>query len=522
MTIEINVLSGSSTIGGNKILAQFDGRNVLFDFGYDYTFDNLYFDLYTKVRPNRGIHDMLELGMLPKYQIYRDDSITMDCASDYSRFPRMKIDALFISHAHMDHMGMAGFLDPGVPFVATPMTLAMMKAIKDTSPSSGIGTEVTQINPRQSIDDYLIKSPKESSPVGRRLVSTSKCESLEAFLSQSPKKKKEIVRESCQLPESIGFETVNFDVDHSIYGASAFGVKTEEGWVVYTGDLRTHGIEGEKTLAFADGANKLRPRVLIIEGTRLSRDEEGDNTTEEAVEKNCLEACNGVKGLIIADFGPRNFERLEAFARIALKVGRRLVVTVKDAYFLDSMKSADGKDRLAAINILDEHKDSSSTWSSIVSEMYGSSMVTPEQVRERPDDFIICFSNYDMPHLLDIKPKGGMYLYSGSGSFDEEQDHDFERLDNWLKKFNMKKVGFELEGKISYRGRQIMVPSFTPGFHASGHAPKEVLKDIIERIRPEYLIPVHTQNPKYYVENISSVPVENILLPEDGRSIKIG
>ena len=47
-------------------------------------------------------------------------------------------------------------------------------------------------------------------------------------------------------------------------------------------------------------------------------------------------------GLNIADFSPRNFERLEAFQEIVQKTNRDLVVTAKDAYMLCSLGCVDG------------------------------------------------------------------------------------------------------------------------------------------------------------------------------------
>ncbi|MCE5296171.1 MAG: ribonuclease J [Euryarchaeota archaeon] len=519
MAIEINVLTGSSSIGGNKILMKFDGNNVLFDFGYDYSVDKLYFDSYTNVRPNRGIHDPLAFDMLPRLGIYRKDMITDDCRDECSSFPHLKIDALFISHAHMDHFGMSGYLDTDIPFVATPMTLALMKAIIDIT--SGPGTEAAYMSERECVEGFFLRTSRTADRIGRKLISTSNPDGLEEFLSSSPLKTKGIVRERCGSLRDLAFETRCFEVDHSIYGAAAFGVRTSDGWVIYTGDLRTHGINGPNTQKFAEEAGKLGPKVLMIEGTRASRLEEVGGITEAEVERRCLHECEGIDGPIIADFGPRNIERLEAFGRIASSVGRDLVITAKDAYLLDAMKCADGRDRFEGIRVLKLPRENRQGYESCTLAAHEGSIITLQQLRDSPNGHIICFSQYDMPHLLDVKSKGGLYLYSGSGSFDEEQDHDFERLDNWIRKLGMRRVGFEMVERISHRGEKVMVPEFTPGFHASGHASKEVLKQLVETIRPEYIIPVHTQNPKFFVENISCVPRENILLPEDGKSMTI-
>ena len=44
------------------------------------------------------------------------------------------------------------------------------------------------------------------------------------------------------------------EVDHSIYGATAYAVDTPAGWIVYSGDIRLHGAYGEKTRRFMSEA----------------------------------------------------------------------------------------------------------------------------------------------------------------------------------------------------------------------------------------------------------------------------
>jgi len=77
-TVKVNVLCGSNTIGGNKILLSFDGKNVLFDFGLDFKTKGEYCDSFLGPRPSRGIHDYIALGLLPGLDVYRDDQITAD------------------------------------------------------------------------------------------------------------------------------------------------------------------------------------------------------------------------------------------------------------------------------------------------------------------------------------------------------------------------------------------------------------------------------------------------------------
>lgn len=62
--------------------------------------------------------------------------------------------------------------------------------------------------------------------------------------------------------------------------------------------------------------------------------------TEEQVYGRAAEVVAKSEGLVIADFGPRNVERLLTFLRCAEGAGRRLAVTAKDAYLLEALRAA--------------------------------------------------------------------------------------------------------------------------------------------------------------------------------------
>ncbi|RLI77744.1 ribonuclease J, partial [Archaeoglobales archaeon] len=109
----------------------------------------------------------------------------------------------------------------------------------------------------------------------------------------------------------------------------------------------------------------------------------------------------------------------------------------------------------------------------------------------------------DMKHLLDIKPSSGVYIYSSSEAFTEEQEFDFQRLYRWLEHFNFRIYGFEV---VVVEGKKLR-PRFIRGYHASGHASKSDLRWVIETVDPDVIIPVHTENPAWFVENFENVKV---------------
>ena len=498
--MNITIYDGARSIGGNKIYLEFDGKGIFFDFGINYKKMAEFYEEFLSPRPTRGIHDLLHLKIIPYLNIYRKDLIPSDV--DISSAPKLRVDAVFLSHAHLDHAGNVGLLDYRIPAIATPTTAAILKAMRDVG--GKIETEATYITPRQNNDKdpRIIEAVdyRKSAFIGRDfLVAGSYSGELEEFWRDCPSSRKLEPGAIKPLEEAIDFEIKVYEVDHSIYGSAACAVETSSGWVVYTGDLRTHGMFREKTENFIKEAKRLSPEVLIIEGTRAGREEEGEKEeSEELVFETCLNATLDEKGLVIADFSPRNFERLDTFAEIARKAGRELVVLAKDAYVLEAVRYCNAEDRMKELLIYKELKavKRKPKWEKEIEEKFEEKLVDPTEIARSPERFILCFSFWDMKHLLDIKPDSGKYIYSSSEAYTEERVIDFLRLWNWLRFFNLEVEGFEI---VEENGK--LLPKFHKGYHASGHASGSELIRIIEEIEPEVLIPVHTENPEFFREN---------------------
>jgi ribonuclease J len=111
-------------------------------------------------------------------------------------------------------------------------------------------------------------------------------------------------------------------------------------------------------------------------------------------------------------------------------------------------------------------------------------LITPSKIRVNPGNYILSFSFWDINNLIDIDVTDGVYIYSSSEAYTEEQKIDFERLRNWLKFFNFTFIGD---------------PLYESNFHASGHISRSELISLIEEISPEIIIPVHTEHPEEFV-----------------------
>ncbi len=533
--VRLTFHGGVNEIGGNKILLEDGERRLFLDFGFPYKRHKQFYEEYLRPRSGAGLLDPLVMGLLPAIEgLYRDDLVSPDLWEQFIHHPVYrsldKLDGVLLSHAHLDHSGYISFLRQDIPVFTTAMTAFLAKAIQDsgksdfdqqvcyfTSTEREYPSGWKQIaclagstkNQRQFCTGDV--SPEDLSP-----------EALEfwrwGFWEKTSRQKP---MESLPLKGygDCSFNLCCFPVDHSIPGACAWGIETDSGWIVYSGDLRLHGKRSELTREFMEQAAQLKPRALILEGTNVKRE---SNVSEREVYENGLKAVTGARGLVIADFSPRDIDRLLTFRQIALETGRKLAILPKDAYLLKTLC-------ILELSVPDISKDdniviyqdtiasrSPALWMRNLCQEYDDKIVLAEDVRAAQDSFILCFSFFDLNELPSIRPVvGSLYVYSSSEPHDEEQEIDFRRLHNWLEHFNLRGVGLpvEIDG-------QWEIPEDEKGLHASGHACGPDLLEIARHIKPEILIPVHSESPEYYVENLKSDMVE-VILPVPGGTIEV-
>ena len=511
MTV-LTFYGGVNEIGGNKILLEDGDTRLFFDFGIPFSKRSQSFEEYLNPRPGAGLLDLLEMGLLPPLRgVYRDDLVADQTLWDRFQllpyYREITVDGILLSHAHLDHSGYISFLREGIPIYTTAMTAFVSKAIQDTR--QDFEREVCYVNCRALNGGYLsARGGFRQRPfvfLDQPLLS----DRAKDFWNESPGKKKSLELSKLTFPSNrIGSLPLRyFPVDHSIFGASAFAVETSSGWVAYTGDLRLHGSGARQTETFIEETARLHPQVLLCEGTRA-----GDTRriTEEEVYENSLRATRETKNLVIADFGPRNVERLICFHHIARELDRRLVIQAKDAHLLDAMALVSDQvpnlEKLSDILIFKKLRARSNPWEDKLLEQHAAKFISASEIKARPGDFILCFSFWDINDLIDIAPQGGSYIYSSAEAHNEEQELDMWRLRNWLRHFDMTFVGD---------------PESEEGFHASGHASGPELLELIQRIAPKVLIPVHTQDPDYFIENLKGTAIE-VHLPQEGEGFAFG
>ncbi|MCL6088900.1 MAG: MBL fold metallo-hydrolase [Candidatus Marsarchaeota archaeon] len=282
---------------------------------------------------------------------------------------------------------------------------------------------------------------------------------------------------------SIGeFEVVPVHVDHSVPGAYGFIIETKEGSIAYSGDLRAHGHRPDLTEDFVKKAIASEPKALIIEGTRVALNEMRKNHTETTVQNDSQKVAHDTKGLVMAMRYPKDLDRFRTFYSVAKETGRTIVISLKTAHLLQTLRSD------AALGLPDPFSDKHikvyerklskyPAWQKPLLEK----CVDASFVHEHQKDLIFELDFYYFGELVDVQPAGGACIHSMSEPFEEDPMSQVgdEVLRNWLEHY-----------KLAHHQ-----------LHASGHASRQEIMQMIGRVNPKQVFPVHTHAPELFKES---------------------
>ena len=251
---------------------------------------------------------------------------------------------------------------------------------------------------------------------------------------------------------------------------------------------------------FVELAAKSNPEALLAEGTNILG---GHVTSEPEVKSKVNQLISTTKNLVLANFSNVDIDRIRTFYEVAKQNDRMLAISLKQAYLLNQL-SSDPKlglpkvlDASENIAVFRRSKKRYYDWEEAV--MDKAKTIASEELREQQDKFVVAFSMPDFKELVDIRPKAGsVFVLSTSEPFNEEQEFEFERLQNWLDHFGL--------------------PMYH--IHCSGHIMPSELKTNIQRIKPRKLFPIHTDHPGLYAKYVADLAI--IESPLRGRRYELG
>jgi ribonuclease J len=268
----LRFFGGVGSIGSSKVEVAEAGWRALFDLGPLIPGRDGLLRPPVRSRPGSGLRDQIRVGEAPAIPfLYRPEALAgldVEGGADGR-------SALFISHCHIDHMGLIGWVDPAVPIYASPETIAMVDALE----VAGLGLDGGRPTLRPMAEGEVVQ-------VGPLRVR-------------------------------------RYPVDHDVAGASGYAIETEDGLVAYTGDFRLHGRHPELTWAFAQAV--AGAEALVTEGTTLSFGGRGGVRREADCDRAFDRALGETPGLVMVTLYPRNIERVQAFLAIAAAHGRTIL-----------------------------------------------------------------------------------------------------------------------------------------------------------------------------------------------------
>ncbi len=494
MTSGTNIafFGGINEIGGNKFLIEDRGTKIFLDFGMQMGKVNQYFAEFVNPRICNGMGDLFEFGLLPKLKgLYRKDYAKhMDYGSDEEN----EIDAVILSHAHLDHAAYIHYIRPDIPIYCSEETKLIMQAFQDTGSS----------------EEYIIFKENFQIKKNKKGDST-RCKGDEV---KYPRNIKVISNLNFKI-DSIEVNTI--PIDHSLPGVCGYIFHTSNGSIAYTADIRYHGRRRQDTEKFVEKCSESEIDILLCEGTRV---QENSSKTELDVEDEVLNIVKNTENLVVCSYPTRDLDRLLSFYNAAVNSGRYLVIDLKQAYILKLFQSSESSskiypkptDKRIKINVPKKKwglidKDLTQWGKKLVLEDYFSwasefidyeNRVDYRLVSKNQKELIFFCSDFQIQELIDVRPnENSSYIRSSTEPFDDETELDQRRVKRWL-------IHFGLIGKEEQWNH----------IHVSGHGSGDQIKRLIEGSKSKVLIPIHTEHGEYHKQwhpNVKEVRLNDSL-----------
>jgi len=340
--IKLSFFGGIGTIGGNCCILESDGSRIMLDNGMCFSKEGDFYKDFLSARMGNDLRDFLKLGLIPKIGgIYGKEKLIDTCITDadsrarymlttdlesYDSFIKRNghpyIDAIILSHLHLDHTRNLIFMAPEIPVICSQITYDFLTIISDLTNYDFLNYKYSKRSELKK-NSYFPNAVKKSKLTKRN------------FIILKPKEEIEI----------SNFKIIGYPVDYSVPGAMAFRINTSDKKnIVYTGDIRFHGHDFEKESSenFVKEISSMPIDILITEGTRIN---EEVGLSEDGVFDKILKVLKSDIALnekmIFASFPWKSISRFLTVFKIAKELGRILVIHPKLAYVLHHFRNDD-------------------------------------------------------------------------------------------------------------------------------------------------------------------------------------
>lgn len=446
-SVSLTFLGGTDTVGGVHIVARSERAALVFDLGVvgnpAIVRDTVLFHEHLGARQDQVLRDYLRAGMAPLLEGLYDPArlsgtvaqlLTPFRRSEHPLASREIIDlqslevAVFLSHLHDDHAGLAHLVHPSNPLLMSPVSAQV---------HTGLVAGGTM--PRCPAPVHTV-APGEEYSLGDLVVQV-------------------------------------VEVDHDVPGSAGIVVDTPVGRFAYTGDWRGHGSHPDKMARFVELSREVD--VLITEASTV--DHPAEMSTHQLREDDVASWFDDVvastSGTVYVSVHTHNVERQESLRHVAVANGRRLVLSPGTALLWDSLSTA-GSGLV--------HLDGVSVWSARDAGMPGPDAlpeVTAAEIEADPDSWVVELPTSLRPLLLDTAAGPGDTFVHVNGHPYGGADPGWAVLTTWVRTLGLRLAVASSHGHASpthlrelvERVRpRVTVPVHTNAPHAFPRVPGQV------------------------------------------------
>lgn len=300
--------------------------------------------------------------------------------------------------------------------------------------------------------------------------------------------------QSCEVAD---IKVTAYIVDHSAYGACAYLIECDGKRILYSGDIRLNGVKGVLYKNLPKGVD-----YLLLEGTNVLRAK--SNPTERDIEKQFVEAFDDAPdALHLVWCSAKNIDRICALFRACIRCDKWLAIDPYTANVLAAVARLNPK--IPTVTTAEQMKvyfppRLTDRLTERNQERYIYSL-NPKQNKASYDDF----SGSPEKYVMLVRPTVLTYLQR----IKELRIRFIRSI--WSGYWNEPSTG-------RFRGWVEEHCEVVKDIHSSGHADTQSLQRIVEHIRPQTIIPIHTDSPSSFGELFSE---NHILYLSDNRSIEL-
>ncbi len=501
---------GVGRIGGNTFLIEDGSSKIFLDFGLDFGKYRLYYDFPLNV-PKTTL-ELLITGVLPKIYSHEGRQFFEYCEVEkgngrgrgwtvIEKQPKEQFSVI-ISHAHLDHIGNSIFLPSSVPiYLSTFSKISFLTFFLSHLFIGKSGSLVDKLAISYNAKERIKSLERPEFDVLRN--------KYIIFRNNIPFKVDDVFVEP-------------YAVDHSIPGSFGFIVKTSDHTMAYSGDFRVHGVVKDFSNNFIERLSSERIDYFLCEGTNLGlnpvRSEEEVVSSTMSVLKKFFDH-GGEHALVILSH--TNVDRISEMYGISRRLGLNFYVSGTIFLLLYYILTSELKERIRSPlpalvrdpkidRTIQEFWPGSSEVSSFgvlakdnpklikLAEKLSLNVADENDFSTVPKKSILLLNS--LPSILSKKfVKNSLFIISTTEHEDEEDLYDLNRFVN--------------------QAMLLGVPLLR--IHSSGHVNVIELIEVIKRVRPKNLIPIHTLYPNFFKSYFEKILDVNVILPTEGNPIKL-